>query len=81
MAIGLPIVTTDFVFSREACGNAALFYDSGSAMAAATALVSLMDDAVLWDEMIDRGKAVLQQLPRPEDKVHAYMAQIKHILM
>lgn len=77
MAMGLPIVTTDFAFNRDICGDAALYYRSKDVRAAAAALSALLEDPVLWSKKVQIGKDVLATLPNPGSKLSAYISCLR----
>jgi glycosyltransferase involved in cell wall biosynthesis len=79
MAMGLPIVTTDFQFNRDVCGDAALYYRGGDSQAAAAALSSLLSNPDLWDAKVAAGKAVLAKLPDPRAKLEAYAGCLREL--
>lgn len=68
MAFGRPLVATDFDFSRDTCGDAALFYQWNNQQAAAECIASLVHDSALYDEMVDRGFRRLKAFLTPDEK-------------
>ena len=80
MAMGVPIVTTDFGFSRDACQDAALYYPYQDHHAAANCIKRLLDDRDLWETQIARGKAVLTRLPDSETRYQQYRACIRKMV-
>lgn len=76
MAIGLPIVTTDLDFAKDVCKNAALYYEPTNAATAASAILRLLADHVLWSRSVKEGKRVLSCLPTPSEKFERYREAI-----
>jgi glycosyltransferase involved in cell wall biosynthesis len=68
MAMRKPIVTTDFEFATDVCGDAALYYQGSSAEAAADKIAELVFSNALQIEMVERGKRRLAHFPNPEEK-------------
>ena len=77
MAMGLPIVTTDLGFVRDICRDAALYYRPFDPGAAADRIVQLLGDEPLWNELIDRGKRVLEGLPTSHEKYLQYVDLVR----
>jgi len=80
MAIGLPIVTSDLDFARDTCQDAALYYSSHDATAAARALQRLLGDRDLWELLIAAGKQRLQAFPTPAQRKEQYFAEVRKLL-
>lgn len=72
MAAGLPIVASDFDFSRNVCKDAALYFDPVSPGDAADKLINVIEDSELREKMVLSGKDALSGLPRAEDKYNGY---------
>lgn len=56
MASSVPIVTTDLSFSREVCGDAALYFSPLEVQSAVDCLMKIMDGTVNKNELISLGK-------------------------
>ena len=55
MASGLPVVTTDLGVTREICGDAALYYEPGSADSLLAAMKSLVDEGPVRARLVEAG--------------------------
>lgn len=73
MAMARPIVTPDLQFSRDICKDAAVFYKPKDPVAAADAILSLVDDKAAWEQSVKNGATVLKQLPTPRQKYERYL--------
>ena len=56
MVLGCPVLSSDIVPTREVCGDAALYFDPLQPQAMVQAIGTVMGDAGLRQEMIDRGR-------------------------
>lgn len=79
MAIGRPIVTTDLDFARDACKDAALYFQPLDAKSAAEKIMMLINDTVICKTIIDCGRRVLDELPTPEERFNQYISHIKSL--
>jgi glycosyltransferase involved in cell wall biosynthesis len=68
MAMGLPIVTSNLDFARDVCQNAALYFDPRDPDDAASQIVKLAQDPVLWRGLVDDGRRRLGELPTAEEQ-------------
>lgn len=68
MKMGKPIVTTDFDFSRNVCGDAALYYSPLSAEDAAANIKMIVEDQTLRLNLIQKGYNRLSSFPTPKKK-------------
>jgi glycosyltransferase involved in cell wall biosynthesis len=76
MAMGLPIMTTNFQFASDVCQDAALYFEPTNAASAADCIQRLLHDPAQWRSLVARGKAVLQGLPTPRRKYEAYLRML-----
>ncbi len=67
-AMKRPIVTTDLDFARDVCGDAAVFFESGSSEDAANRIAELCENSELQLEMVKRGSERLGSFPNPFEK-------------
>ena len=63
MAMKLPIVTTDFSFSREVCGEAALYYEPKNAKDAASKLFNIISNQKVKHKLLEAGKTRISSCP------------------
>ena len=63
MWCGLPIVTSDLGFARDICGPAALYVDSLSSLACATALAKFLDGGDTFECLARDGNRQVQTFP------------------
>lgn len=73
MVMGKPIITTDLGFARGICGEAALFYEPQNPKAAADAIIRLINDDVLWKDLIIKGKERLKVFDTPKQRTEKYL--------
>jgi len=80
MAMGMPIVATDFGFNRNVCHDAAMYYNPQVPRKAAEAVAQLVANPTLWTEKITRGKVEFSKLPTPTQRYHAYTAILRSMV-
>jgi glycosyltransferase involved in cell wall biosynthesis len=80
MAMGLPIVTSDLDFARAVCDDAALYFPPRNPPSAAEQLQRLLTSPTEWTRLVDRGKQVLQGLPKPRQKYDGYVALLERLV-
>lgn len=68
MKMELPIICSDYDFSRKICGNAALYFDAENAVDIAHKIIELIQNTELQKQLIAVGKSRLQQLETPESR-------------
>lgn len=64
-----PILTTDMDFSREVCGDAALYFQNGNARDLAEKIALLAEDTSLRDRLVRDGAQQLKRFPESWDMV------------
>ncbi len=74
MRMELPIVTTDLVFARGLCGDAALYYDATSAQSAATQLMKVCEDFSQRESLVKIGKERLKIFDTSESRARKLIA-------
>lgn len=82
MKVGIPIVTTDLEFSREICGEAALYFTPKDPRSAATQIYKACTDISVRNYLGDLGSKRLQFYPTPDvkyQKVLDYIYEINSI--
>lgn len=68
-AAGVPVVTADMDFAREACGDAAVYFDPFSPGGTARAILRGLTDKAMREQLIEKGKGVLaRNYPSPAEK-------------
>ena len=68
MVMRKPIITTDLGFARSICGPAALYFKPCDAEDAATAIVGLVRDVALQDNLRREGLRRLEQFDSPAQR-------------
>ena len=79
MKMGKPIVTTDFYFSRNVCGDAALYYSPLSAEDAAKSIKMIVEDQKLHQKLIQKGYEKLLSFPTPAEKYNIMIAWLETV--
>ncbi len=75
-----PLVTTDMDFSRELCGNAALYFKPTNADLAAARLVDLARSTDLRRQLIAAGeKQLATAYPLPEEKFNMQLELLRRV--
>ncbi|TDD77013.1 glycosyltransferase [Flavobacterium caseinilyticum] len=75
-----PIVASDLGFSREICGDAALFCNPTNAEAYANAIFEIFHNEKLRKELIGKGTENLKRFGTSMDRTNAYISIIKNII-
>lgn len=68
MKMELPIMCSDFDFSRNICGDAAFYFDAQNPKDIAEKIIELIENKGLQKQLVDAGKKRLQQLETPESR-------------
>ncbi|MDZ7696587.1 MAG: glycosyltransferase [Deltaproteobacteria bacterium] len=68
-----PLVTTDADWSRDSCGNAALYVDPAKTAQTASELISLARNELKQFRYTEEGKIQLARYHTPESKLNAYL--------
>ena len=76
-----PIIASDLGFSRDVCGQAALFCDATNAEAYANSIVRLQNDEKLKNKLIANGVLNLERFGNSMDRTHGYLNIIKKIIL
>lgn len=77
MAMKRPIVTTDLAFARDVCKDAALYYQPTNPKSAAETILRLVNDPLVWNQLLVNGSRVLAELPTPEERFSRYVEILK----
>jgi glycosyltransferase involved in cell wall biosynthesis len=78
MKMNLPIICSDFNFSRDACGDAALYFDAQSPEDIADKIVALINNKTLQNDLINAGKKRLAQLETPESRANKILTMLEN---
>lgn len=78
MFMQVPIVTSDMPFSREVCGQAALYAKPTDANDYAQKILSIYKDKLVADQLIQNGKIALKKYGSSMDRTHAYLKIIQN---
>lgn len=68
MRMGVPIATSDFEFSHDVCGDAALYFDPYSATSAYNSLIQLIENQKLRENQIEKGYEKIKEYPSVLEK-------------
>lgn len=80
MATYTPIVTTDLHFTRDICGNAALYFQPLSPRSAAKHIITLMSDRTINEKLINNGQIILKNYVSLESKYDDLVNWFKSLL-
>ena len=75
-----PIIASDLGFSRDICGQAALFSAATDPKSYANAIVRLQNDEELKNTLIANGVLNLKRFGNSKDRTHGYLNIIKKII-
>jgi glycosyltransferase involved in cell wall biosynthesis len=79
MKMELPMICSDFDFSRAICGEAALYFDAHDPENIANKIIELMDNKVLQEQLIQSGKKRLEEIETPESRAQKLMQLLTQI--
>lgn len=65
-----PLVTSDLDFAHAACSNAAVYFDPFDPKSGFEAVKKVKDGNINIAEMVDKGRAIVAQIPEWSDFVH-----------
>ncbi|WP_286777298.1 glycosyltransferase [Sphingobacterium sp. UBA2074] len=80
MYMNKPIVASDMPFSRDICGNAALFCSPTNPEEYADAIYNLKNSTALRNQFIEKGKDNLKRFGNSMDRTKSYLKIINSIL-
>ena len=75
----LPLICSDFDFSRAICGEAALYFDAKDPENIAEQIIELMDNKALQELLIQSGKKRLEEMETPESRAQKLMQLLTQI--
>ncbi len=73
MAMQRPIVTTDFEFNRNICGDAAAYFEPRNPQEAGKLLLNLMASEEKFDSLVKKGQERLKEIPTLQQKYQLYI--------
>ena len=79
LCTGVPLVTTDLRFARDACKDAAAYFTPGDACSAASQIIHLAEDESYWQQKSDRGHEVFKDFPNAAEKWGLQKKVITHV--
>lgn len=79
MKMGIPIICSEFNFSRDVCGDAALYFDAQSPEDIANKIEALINNKALQNDLINAGKKRLAQLETPESRANKLLTLLENI--
>lgn len=80
MRMKKPILTSALPFSREVCGNAAVYFNPLDPADIAASIVMLLNNKGLQQELIRNGESQLQRFGRSADRARKYIEIIEKII-
>lgn len=79
MKMGLPIICSDFDFSRDICGDAALYFDAQNPQDIADKIIELINNEELQQQLVAAGKNRLEALETPESRALKLLNLLREI--
>lgn len=76
---GLPLICSDTDFSRNICGESAIYVNPHDAASAATAIQAFLTDSTKQQLLANIGKERLKALPDAQQKFDSIMAVLKEV--
>ena len=80
MVMKKPVLTTDLVFARGLCGDAAFYYDAVSPSALGEAIVSLSEESTLRERLVANGLKQLQRFDTFEQRAEKLIKLVEEIV-
>ena len=75
-----PLITTDAEFSRDICGEAALYIDPLDIVDISQAVALLLNNKNLCNKLVRNGREVYSKMLKPKEKFLLYVDVIKKVL-
>jgi glycosyltransferase involved in cell wall biosynthesis len=72
MVMKKPLLVSDFDFSRDICGDAALYFNADDPKEIVSKILLLMESDFLKEDLIEKGLERLKKFPVPEQRFKAY---------
>lgn len=79
MKMELPIICSDFDFSRDICGDAALYFDAQNPQDIADKIIALIGHQELQQQLVATGKKRLEALETPESRAQKLLNLLTEI--
>ena len=80
MISGRPIVTSNLGFAHDVCKDAALYFNPLNADQAAEKIDQLLNDQILYNELVEKGYQVFDNLPSQRQRYAQYTEVIAAML-
>lgn len=80
MISGKPIVTSDLGFAHDICKDAALYFNPLNAVQAAEKIDQLLNNPILYQDLVEKGYRVFDALPNQKQKYSQYTAIVAAML-
>lgn len=72
-----PLLVSDLDWAHSLCESGAVYFSYNDPVAAASAIYRLKEDASFRDDIVSKGRAVLETYPHPEQRFREYLALIE----
>jgi len=79
MKMKKPLLSSDFSFARDICGDSALYFDALDPKDTSEKIITLMNNRVLQEELIQKGTNKLQTFETAQSRAKKYLDIIKII--
>lgn len=79
MKMELPIICSDYDFSRDICGDAALYFDAQNPQDIADKIIELIANKELQQQLVSTGKKRLEKLETPETRAQKLLNLLTEI--
>lgn len=79
MKMELPIICSDFDFSRNICGDAALYFNAQDPKDIVNKIIELIENKELQKRLVEAGKRRLEVLETPESRADKIIALLDRI--
>ena len=81
MKMKQPIITTNLGFATSICGEAALYYEPIDAQNAYQKIVALIENPLLYKELVERGQNEIIKFNSPSQRAEKYLEICKAMLV
>lgn len=80
MKMEIPILTSNYSFATDICGDAALYFDPLDAKDIADKIKMIIDDATLQNALVERGKKRLETFETSQSRAKKYLTLCENIV-